>query len=141
MNTAQARPLGISEDFFLTSRQRVMLDAIENYELGFLVERLKRKEAVRADLIDEAVYEFRRYMALVALGHQDIAMVSQDVDEVWHNFIVFTQRYSQFCVDVFGEFLHHDPNITQKMRRAANFVRVYTRVFGPPPAIWFENQH
>jgi hypothetical protein len=141
MNTAEVRPLGISGDLFLTSRQQARLRAIEEYDLEFIAERLRRKRAVPPELIEDALFEFRRYMALVALGHHDIAMISQDVDEVWHNFIVFTRQYSRFCETVFEEFIHHDPNVTQKARRAANFVRVYTRVFGPPPPIWYMNQH
>lgn len=31
------------------------------------------------------------------------------VDEMWHNFILFTQEYQHFCQCYFGNYLHHTP--------------------------------
>jgi hypothetical protein len=31
------------------------------------------------------------------------------IDEMWHNFILFTQEYQQFCAFYFGSYLHHSP--------------------------------
>jgi hypothetical protein len=31
------------------------------------------------------------------------------VDEMWHNFILFTSTYHEFCACYFGGFLHHLP--------------------------------
>ncbi len=31
------------------------------------------------------------------------------VDEMWHNFILFTSTYHEFCTHYFGGFLHHLP--------------------------------
>jgi hypothetical protein len=31
------------------------------------------------------------------------------VDEMWHNFILFTKEYQQFCQLYFGAYLHHTP--------------------------------
>lgn len=38
-----------------------------------------------------------------------VAMPSKIVDEAWHEFILFTKEYENFCKKVFGEFLHHSP--------------------------------
>ena len=35
----------------------------------------------------------------------------REVDEMWHEFILFTKDYSDFCQHYFGEYLHHLPNI------------------------------
>lgn len=32
------------------------------------------------------------------------------IDEAWHSFILFTQDYHSFCMEHFGEFLHHIPH-------------------------------
>lgn len=37
------------------------------------------------------------------------AMPSQVVDDLWHDFILFTRFYRQFCSKAFGRFLHHTP--------------------------------
>jgi hypothetical protein len=31
------------------------------------------------------------------------------IDEMWHNFILFTKEYQQFCQLYFGTYLHHIP--------------------------------
>ena len=31
------------------------------------------------------------------------------LDEMWHNFILFTYEYHQFCEEYFGYYLHHAP--------------------------------
>ncbi len=39
----------------------------------------------------------------------------REIDEMWHEFILFTKDYTQFCRDYFGEYLHHLPNIFDNM--------------------------
>ena len=36
-------------------------------------------------------------------------MPSHAVDEAWHGFILCTARYSAFCQQAYGRFLHHHP--------------------------------
>ena len=31
------------------------------------------------------------------------------IDEMWHNFVLFTKEYTQFCMEYFGYYLHHGP--------------------------------
>jgi len=31
------------------------------------------------------------------------------IDEMWHNFILFTQEYEYFCMQNFGRYIHHQP--------------------------------
>lgn len=42
-------------------------------------------------------------------GKRMVAMPSQVVDDAWHEFILFTRHYDQFCRAAFGRFLHHTP--------------------------------
>lgn len=35
---------------------------------------------------------------------------SKACDEIWHNMILYTQRYPDFCNKYFGRFIHHIPN-------------------------------
>lgn len=43
-----------------------------------------------------------------------VAMPSQIVDDGWHEFILFTRSYKDFCKKALGRFLHHTP--TEAMR-------------------------
>ena len=38
-----------------------------------------------------------------------VSMPSQVVDDLWHDFILFTRYYRVFCAKAFGRFLHHTP--------------------------------
>lgn len=42
-------------------------------------------------------------------GKLPISMPSQAVDEAWHEFILHTRSYQEFCAQVLGRFLHHVP--------------------------------
>src|SRR5687767_15137568 len=35
----------------------------------------------------------------------------QEIDDMWHEFILFTEDYTAFCHDYFGEYIHHVPNV------------------------------
>jgi len=37
------------------------------------------------------------------------SMPSQVVDVAWHEFILFTREYHEFCNNSFGKYLHHKP--------------------------------
>ena len=38
-----------------------------------------------------------------------VSMPSQVVDDLWHQLILHTRVYEQFCQQAFGRFLHHTP--------------------------------
>lgn len=37
-----------------------------------------------------------------------------NIDEGWHCFILFTRDYHNFCLNFFGDFIHHFPNIANE---------------------------
>lgn len=39
----------------------------------------------------------------------------REIDEMWHEFILFTKDYTDFCQRYFGEYMHHLPNIFDNM--------------------------
>lgn len=39
----------------------------------------------------------------------------QEIDEMWHEFILFTQDYTDFCQQYFGAYMHHLPNLFDTM--------------------------
>lgn len=47
-------------------------------------------------------------------GSQMVSMPSQVVDIAWHEFILFTRSYSEFCTRALGRFLHHTPTEAMK---------------------------
>ncbi len=76
-----------------------------------LYEKLRQKRpelSVRdCQLVGQALRQF--FLAYLRSGRGFVAMPSQVTDDLWHEFILNTHAYSQFCKRAFGEFLHHTP--------------------------------
>lgn len=47
-------------------------------------------------------------------GNKTVSMPSQVVDVAWHEFILFTRSYKEFCTRALGRFLHHTPTEAMK---------------------------
>ena len=134
------RPFNILDNVHLSEQQIERLRTIEEYDLWFIIERIKSKGILAEDLTDQAITEFRKYMALVALGHEELGMHSSEVDEIWHNFILFTREYAEFCERVCGHMIHHRPNTSRRPQlpptSVDSFKKAYTTFFGAIPPIW-----
>ena len=50
---------------------------------------------------------------------QTVAMPSQVIDVAWHEFILFTKKYNDFCKKSLGKFLHHTPAEAMKSQISA----------------------
>jgi hypothetical protein len=110
-----------------------MMQKIDAYDLWFVEERLAQKGLVAPEDLAGATLEFKRYLTLVGLGYRNLGMLSPQVDEVWHAFILFTREYAEFCQDTFGMFLHHVPRTSRSPHRDASgesFMAAYAEVFG-----------
>ncbi len=41
------------------------------------------------------------------------------LDEMWHTFILCTRDYEQFCREIFGCYIHHDPQVQSEADKSA----------------------
>lgn len=130
---ANSRLMRLLQDVTLTPDQRERLAQLEAYDLWFVAERLAHKGTLPLARRDAAVVEFKRYIALIALGHHGLTMLSPEVDEVWHAFILFTHEYARFCDATVGQFVHHTPFTSRSAPRPdgrPRFVQLYRAHFG-----------
>jgi len=51
------------------------------------------------------------FLAHLTSGRRFVSMPSQAVDDLWHEFILYTRNYDVFCKQAFGRFLHHTPAV------------------------------
>lgn len=58
-------------------------------------------------LVARALRQF--FLVYLNSGFKQVAMPSQLVDDLWHEFILYTQHYQAFCKQAFGRYLHHTP--------------------------------
>ncbi|WP_437299751.1 hypothetical protein [Sorangium sp. So ce426] len=95
------------------------------------------EEAAR--LLDEV----KKYLFLCEANRtRQVPMFSRRIDEVWHQFVLFTEEYAAFGHRFFGEFVHHTANTAPRgpgsrpeMTRA-EFRAAYEALFGPVAAAW-----
>lgn len=54
---------------------------------------------------------FRQYASACALEglESGVAMPSKAVDELWHQLMLHSRFYHEFCQEAFGGYLHHEP--------------------------------
>lgn len=65
----------------------------------------------------EATIIFEETIKFLSLSKLDFNFFIDDsmliIDEMWHNFILFTNEYEKFCLENFGRFIHHVPSTDQ----------------------------
>ncbi|MBL4686458.1 MAG: hypothetical protein JKY37_17820 [Nannocystaceae bacterium] len=82
--------------------------------------------------------EVLRFLELCAASEKSLTP-SPRIDGAWHEFVLCTREYSEFCQRRFGRFVHHDPGGTVEgnRRQFQRTLRAYAVRFGPPdPAYW-----
>lgn len=60
-----------------------------------------------AELVERGLRQF--FLACHRSPRKFVAMPSRVVDAMWHEFILHTQAYRDWCALVLGRFLHHTP--------------------------------
>ena len=69
-------------------------------------------------LVSQALRQF--FLAYLRSGCKFVAMPSQAADDLWHEFILYTKNYDQFCQQAFGRFMHHTPAVALNADQQAN---------------------
>ncbi|MGB4772841.1 MAG: hypothetical protein WBP58_15355 [Chitinophagaceae bacterium] len=109
-------------------------------EYGFTI-RLADENFWTSSFTDQAILEYKKFMYLAATADTMVSP-SEIVDQVWHQHLVFTRSYQDFC-DLLGKPVQHIPSTQnkgefEKFRRAKERTMIqYREAFGEPPAaIW-----
>lgn len=96
--------------------------------------------AMREDEFECRLLELKRYFLMTALL-REVPMFSNAVDELWHEMLMFTREYQQFCEAFAGWTIHHVPNIepVSAPGERAWFDWLYAHLFVQTPfsaALW-----
>nr|VFK16557.1 MAG: hypothetical protein BECKLPF1236B_GA0070989_109713 [Candidatus Kentron sp. LPFa] len=119
------------------------VSSIQETDFSFVREKTSRYiEHETTERFRHAECEFKKFLTLVKFGQGPLAIPSSAVDEIWHAFILYTPQYRQFCEEVFGFFVDHQPNSVETpvpTSAISNFYAEYEKHFGQPDPIWFED--
>lgn len=91
-------------------RERFIRDYV--WPKGLLERLAKRRPAFSLKdraLVARGLRQF--FLAYLKSGGRYVSMPSQAVDDLWHEFILYTKGYDTFCRQAFGRFLHHTPAV------------------------------
>lgn len=87
--------------------------------------------------LDQAILEYRRFLALCrSYPHLPIG-ISEDADRVWHRHILNTRSYTDDCRLYFGYYFHHTPLYDEAEQAGAQEQTdmLYLEAFGEPRAL------
>jgi hypothetical protein len=71
---------------------------------------LKQRPELDAAQVAQVFAGLKQYFRIaLAANKRMVAMPSQVVDELWHEFILYTRNYQAFSSRAFGRYLHHTP--------------------------------
>ena len=92
------------------------LDEVLQYECADVVYRFHKTYGIPREAAADIFVQVKKWLWL---AHQrrlagletglsiDIPIVV--IDEMWHNFVLFTKEYTAFCKHFFGYYVHHAP--------------------------------
>lgn len=93
--------------------QRILAYTNEN-----VISRFTDQFAVNETEAEDIFTETKKFLFLLQQPGIFIPDELLMLDEMWHNFILFTKDYDAFCQHFFGKYLHHLP--ASRQEKAAN---------------------
>lgn len=93
------------------------LTEIMSYDHPALVQRLEEKLGISRDGADELLDDTKRFLFLCGTTTGILAPPPR-IDEGWHQFILYTKEYHDFCHRFFGRFIHHLPKTADEVLKS-----------------------
>lgn len=106
--------------------------------------KLTRKLGWTIDLALRAIAEYKKYVYLGMVSDFSVTP-SKIIDQVWHEHLLFTRAYANFCQEILCRDFDHNPELVPADDQTGVFqaqylatLNLYRKEFGiePPPDIW-----
>ncbi|MEW6497872.1 MAG: hypothetical protein AB1589_36035 [Cyanobacteriota bacterium] len=95
-----------------TTVQSCSLSKAINYQNYDVVERFTQLYDVSFDEANDIFLETKKWLWLADQPKSHMITIIEPlliIDEMWHNFILFTPEYTDYCLDCYGCYIHHAP--------------------------------
>lgn len=105
---------------YVKSYRRKMIDRYQ-FPRSISAKVLKTYPELKPEQVELILKALREYFHILNFAgkNKNVAMPSQAVDVAWHEFILFTKEYQNFCRRALGRFIHHTPAEAMKNRTFA----------------------
>ena len=100
---------------FFQPKVAISKDRVMAYQHPELITRLVTKLEMSHERATAAFEAMKLYLYSAALSSEPMSP-SLDADEAWHNFMLFSRDYAEFCFNHFGFFIHHQPFSAAKVK-------------------------
>lgn len=129
-------PLGLKPEHSLARDQKFvsLLRNIERENLNFIIKRMQKKHGFSRNKAERARITTLRYLAMSTISDIAVVPIDNDCDEFWHEMIIHTKFYAEFCLKFFGYFLHHEPandsmNNSIAIKNFKPTIKIYHQIF------------
>lgn len=123
------------------------------YKAPFLIEKLIKENIVETPEEGEKLFlEVKKWLIIIHFDNsKNWEMYSLRIDEVWHQFILYTGEYIKFCHRFFDSYVQHSPSNAPKVQIKGRDIKepgsfddfriCYENFFGIPiPQVWFDER-
>jgi hypothetical protein len=122
-----------------------------SFSAPFLIDKLLKTGLFSTAEEAEATFtELKKYLIIVSSNRKKVwSIYSVRIDSVWHEFILFTEAYAEYCKNYFGFYIHHSPSNAPQIDGLSpkpieswdRFCAEYVQMFGSsPPSLWNDAQ-
>lgn len=101
---------GVVSSSIISLNPEINLGQVMSFQFQPLIDRMVDKHGWELTVAVQVFEDTKRFLYLCAACMTGLPLApSVSIDEVWHNFILFTEDYVQFCKSHFGRIIHHRP--------------------------------
>ena len=94
----------------ITAREMCSIDELVAYRNQDVVERYEDELGLSPEAAEQLFADVRLFLYLSATREPNEEIIpTMALDQGWHEFLMFTQPYQEFCTSYFGTFIHHKP--------------------------------
>lgn len=100
-----------------------LFNRMMDYDNPALRERMEVKYNWTPEFTNKLFCEMKKFLYLCATNESAMAP-PEEIDEIWHNFILFTGDYADYCKNKVGMFLHHQPlTVAQRAQSDGSMIK------------------
>jgi hypothetical protein len=89
-----------------------LIQSVMEYSNPLFIARYGKTKSLSEEIALKHFTELKKFL-IVCFENDGQGRItpSRKLDEVWHDFILFTKDYQEFCIKYFGKMIHHKPSL------------------------------
>lgn len=99
------------------------------YQNPALVTRFAKRYKISFEKARHYFEELKKFLVTCGMMAEPCSP-SNELDEIWHHFILHTHNYQEYCERYIGRFLHHNPTDTPFVSSREKMLALAERTFG-----------